>query len=190
MENQNEITIKLKKSKIINNIIAFLIFFFISCYMFLHPDFFVSKIFKNIYFIKIIGFLVIFISLILLISYTIKLFDNKVGLIITDEFIIDNSVFESVGKIYWYDIKNIKLEEKYVCLNITKKFEKDYIKRLNLLKKIIIIVKKRNYKSSIMISSVNLDCSNEELVDFINKEFKKYKEKKRTSSLDNYGLIK
>ena len=98
---------------------------------------------------------------------------------------IDNSRYESFGKIEWKKISKIQRIEKYsIELFLNKSVFED--RKINLLKKFLLFMGNWNYKKSIIISSVALDCSVEELYEEINLAHKKDK-KLHTTTVSKNG---
>jgi hypothetical protein len=70
--------------------------------------------------IQIIG-IIGFVYFPLLIFSFLKIIKRKYAILITEEFIIDNSKYESIGNIEWKSISEIKrLKKKSIELNIIK----------------------------------------------------------------------
>ena len=87
------------------------------CFM-INPAKYVSVIFRNSTFIFIAGLLSVLFSGFITYHMVKTLFHTKIGLIINDEGIIDNSSGGSLGMIYWKDIQ--KKSCRYFCTNTNK----------------------------------------------------------------------
>ena len=88
---------------------------------------------------------------------------RKVALTITNDYLIDNSRFESLGKIYWNDITGI---EKY-SLKISIKDSHLKNNKNNLLKRIVFDIQNLTNKGSIIISCGLLESNREEIYEAI-----------------------
>ncbi|GER59129.1 hypothetical protein ULMA_12370 [Patiriisocius marinus] len=110
----------------------------------------------------------------LLIFSFLKIIKRKYAILITDEFLIDNSKFESIGSIEWKSISNIKrLKKKSIELDIIKSVLQK--RKMNLLEKFFAFMHNWNYKESIIISSALIDCSIEELYETISETWENNK---------------
>lgn len=125
--------------------------------------------------IQIIG--IISVSFFSALAYSfIRIIPRKFALVISEEYLMDHSKFEALGKIKWGDISKIQRKEK----KLIEVFLKEPIfkrKNLSIIKKFLLIIQNWNYKRSILISSVLLDCSIEELEQMISGAYKKFKPK-------------
>lgn len=119
--------------------------------------------------IKIIGIIGIIFASSELYSF-IRLLPRKYAIIITEKCLIDNSKYESLGKIEWKDISKIQRFKKN---NIEFFLNKDILKNENLLKRFLTFMHNWNYKKSILISSALIDCSTEDLFVTISEAYEK-----------------
>tara|TARA_R110002096_G_scaffold410542_1_gene610295 strand:- start:1297 stop:1848 length:552 start_codon:yes stop_codon:yes gene_type:complete len=107
-----------------------------------------------------------------------KLFDKKVGLIIDEKGITDNSSALSIGLIEWKDINGIELTQvnSIKFLRIGVKNPEEYIsKAKNGIKAKIMKINMNMYGSPIYITSNSLKYNFEELETIVQSEFKKNK---------------
>ena len=88
--------IKFRKNRITLGIIVSLIFLTFSVYFILKPEIFIRNVFMKILHIQILGIIGIVLFSALFFSI-LKLYSKKYALCITEEFIIDNSRYESSG---------------------------------------------------------------------------------------------
>ena len=162
-----------RRGKILLGIIFFALFLILSFSFLLNSDIYIRNIFmtgKGIQVIGIIG--IIYYSSLLYSFFKISL--RKHAILITEDFLIDNSKYESLGKIKWRDISKIQRFKKNnieLFLN-TNAFKSE---KSNLLKRILRFMHNWNYKKSILISNSLLDCSIEELFEIISVAHEKYK---------------
>ena len=132
--------------------------------MILNPGNFISIFFRNkeiIFIISILGF--IYFSIVL-ISRCIHLFNNKSAIIISNNFIEDNSSYKSFGKINWKNIQSIETKgtlggNKYIEIKMKRDFIFFDTYKLNPLQKVLVFMKNWNYKSSIILTDKFLKIS-------------------------------
>jgi len=107
----------------------------------------------------------------------IRLFDNKPGLIINDTGIFDNSNMSSIGLIEWKDIKDLETKNyKSTPFLLIYLHDNDCcFEKANLLKRILLRLNNKKYKTPISIISITLDCSFNDLTMIIKESFNKYK---------------
>jgi hypothetical protein len=161
------IKLKLDRKKLLFiNLIVF-IFGLLSFFFIFFPETLKSSLFRSEIIIRIIGVIGFPMSFLVSISYVIKLFDKNVGLVITDDFLVDNTVYESNGKIFWQDIFDVHKTKNNFELILSDKAQKTRNNELNSLKKIILIIKHWQYKDKIFINSSTLKCTKAELEKYI-----------------------
>ena len=105
----------------------------------------------------------------------IRLFDNKPGLTINDNGIIDNSNMSSIGLIEWIDIKEIKTKD-YNSTSFLLLFLYDndkYLNKASGFKRKLMKGNLKKYKTPISIISNTLDCKFDELATEIKENFMK-----------------
>lgn len=159
--------IKFKKNRIFLGILLFSLMFSVSIYFLINPEIFLRNVFMRVEHIQTIG--IVYFS-VLLYSF-LKILPRKYAIQITDDFLIDNSKYESLGKIKWKDISEIqKLKKRNIELILIKDMPK-----INLLKKFLSIMHNWNYKKSILISSALIDCSIDDLFETISVNHKNNK---------------
>jgi hypothetical protein len=105
----------------------------------------------------------------------VKLFDNKPGLTIDDNGIIDNSNMSSIGLIDWMDIKEIKIwDTKSTSVLLIFLYDNEkYINKAKGLKIKLLKGNLKKYNTPISIISNTLDCNFDELAKVINDKFEK-----------------
>jgi len=167
------IEIKFKTRKVFIGMIFYIILLVFSISFLLKPDIYIRNVFATTLRIQIIGIIgTIYFSTLL---YSLaKIFSRKYAILITDDFLIDKSKYESIGKIKWSEISKVKRLKKrniQVFLN-----EKDLTtNKSNLLKKYLRFMHNWNHKKSTLISSALLDCSIDELFETISASHKNNK---------------
>jgi len=173
IQKQMKNEIKFKKSRIFLAAIFVTAMFATSISFLLTPEIYLRNVFSTVRKIQIIGTIIFIYSSALLYSL-VRISTRKYAIRITDEFLIDNSKYESLGEIKWKDIFKIQRLKKNnieVFLNPTV-FK---TKKSNLLKRFLRFMHNWNYKKSILISSAALDCSIEELFKIISTAYKNNK---------------
>ena len=126
-------------------------------------------------YIQLIGLVSLVFNSALLYSF-LKILPREYAIIITDDFLIDNSKYDSIGKINWKGISKIqRLKKRNIELFLDKNILRN--KKRNWLKKFIAFMTNWNYKKSILISSALLDCSFEELFESIIDAHKDFQSK-------------
>ncbi len=172
------IEFKISKKKTIFLVIAGMLFVIVSFLFLFFPHIFQSFLIGNlllIRFIGLIGFLFFGFVLVLLIK---KVFFGKIGIIINEIGIIDNSSYVSVGVIKWEDIKSIEKREvastRFLLIYVQN--PKNYIdKNKNKIKIKLLKANNNSYGTPISISSNFIDCHFEILEETIRNSFSEYK---------------
>jgi hypothetical protein len=148
----------------------------ISNWFILEPNIFVRNVFMREWHIILLGGISTLYFLILFYSF-LKILSRPYGIIISEEYFIDNSRYEAVGKVSWYEISKIKRIKK---TSIQIFFKKNLSKNVssNLLKKFLLVMQNWDYKNSIVISSALLECD----INYLEEKFvKAYKKKQHAS---------
>ena len=165
--------IKFRKVRILLGAFISLLLFLSSFYFLLKPEFFIRNVFTKVIIIQILG--VIGMIYFLALFYSIlNLFSRKYAIIITDEFLIDNSKYESFGKVEWNTILRIeKFKKKSIQIFVDENVIKN--QKMNILENFLVLMHNWNYKRSIIISNALLDCSIEQLYEEIILAHEKHK---------------
>ena len=162
--------IKFKKWKILSGVIFFVFMLTVSISFLLTPDRFIRNAFMTAEHIQTIGIMGLVYFSTLLFSL-VKLLTRKYAILITDEFLVDNSRYESLGKIRWADISNIqRLQKRSIELNLNQGMLKT--SNRNLLKRFLNFMHNWKYNKSIVISSALLECGINELYEVISEAHK------------------
>ena len=171
------IEIKSSKLKLILILSGLLIFIIFGILLAIDPYKFVSRIFRNIFFIRIIGIITFFFSFFLFIVFINYIFTKKFSLIINEHGLIDNSSFASVGMIEWKNITSITstdiMSTKFLIIEV-KNYNK-YLQNKNTIKSGILKSNLKTYGTPIAISSNTLAYNFKELEEIILKSFAEYK---------------
>ncbi|QIY90532.1 STM3941 family protein [Chryseobacterium gallinarum] len=173
----NTIEIKGSKTKLTLMLLAALIFVSLGLFFVTNPDKFISAIFKNAFFIRIVGIASILFFGLCLIFLTKSFFTKKINLIINEKGIIDNSSYVSVGMIFWDDITSIEridvMSTKFLVIYV--KDPEKYINIQSNIKKKLLQRNLKTYGSPISISSNTLTCSFNELEKIVLKYYNENK---------------
>lgn len=171
------IEIKLSKKKLILLLLAAIGFVIISLLFIINSSYFVSFLTRSekvIFLIGIIGIIIFGSAFVLLF---IKLFDNKPGLIINKDGIIDNTNSSSIGLIRWVDITNIRIEKvmstKFLLIEVIN--PKEYIEKVNPIKKRSLKQNMKTYNTPITLTSVGLQYDFEDFSKIVFESWEKYK---------------
>lgn len=143
--------------------------------MIIKPEDFVNHFFATESKIIITGliFEVFFIPLLFSFIYILP---GKVALVITDNYLIDRSRYESLGKIYWSEIAKIRVVKKtYLRITFKKPIFKE--RKIFFLKQILLFMLNWKYKDSIIITTGFLECDIDYLKNEILSAYRNYKRK-------------
>ncbi|WCO03577.1 STM3941 family protein [Psychroserpens ponticola] len=162
--------IKFKKNRILLGILFFSLMLFASIWFLANPELFLRNVFMKEKHIQTIGIIGVIYFSALLFSF-FKILRKKYAIQITDDFLIDNSKYESLGKVKWRDITKIqRLKKRSIEVFVKRDIHKT--RKRNLLSKFLAIMNNRNYKESIIISSALTDISIEDLFEGITSTYK------------------
>jgi hypothetical protein len=165
--------IKFRKEKIWFGIFFYAILLSIFISFILIAEIYVRNIFMTEKSIKVIGIIGVIYSSSVLYSF-IRLVSRKYSIQITDDSLIDNSKYESLGEIKWKDISKIQRFKKNNIELILNKTVFETGKR-NYLQRFLTFMHNWNYKKSTLISSALIDCSIEELFETVSVAYEKNK---------------
>lgn len=105
----------------------------------------------------------------------LKLFDNKPGLILNQEGLLDNSSAVGGHLIKWDDITGLEVEQvkstKFLLIYV--KNPKDYYTGASRFKKFWMIMNERIYGTPLSLSSASLQCDFDELITAIENNINK-----------------
>ncbi len=155
--------------------IVFILFIIVSVLLIAEPENFLRNIFSKKIYIQITGFASLLYNGLMLYSFVILLFRKNEALTTSDCHLIDNSRFESMGKICFGEIIKVEKIGKSSLKIVLKKsaFES---RRLSILKKIALTANNWDYKNSIIVSSsLLLDCDRDDLKRAISAAKRQYK---------------
>jgi len=121
---------------------------------------------------------IFFLSLMVLqiITFTILLFRKTFAVVITDEYLIDNTKYYSFGKIAWDKITSVNVikhnnGKESIELFLSTEFSEEL--KLDILKKVLLWFDNYGDKSKIVLRSTFLNINMEELKKNIISTFKK-----------------
>lgn len=175
---ESNIEIPLSKRKLILMLIGSLLFVVFGIWIVVSPQTFVNSTSSN-YFILIIGYIAIFFFGLCTIYIIRRLPENKPGLIISDNYILDNSGALAAGKIKWSDIATISFIEinrqKIILLQVTN--PKEYISnQSNKIRRKLMTMNFQMYGTPLSISSTALKIPFEELLALLNQRLIYFKQ--------------
>ena len=138
------------------------------------PEIFIRNFLMKKEHIQIFGYIVLISSLFITFAYIVLLFRNREALIISDNYLIDNSKFESIGKIDFNEITSIKKFKKH-NVEIGLKHSVLKSKKLNFLQKIVFLLNNwYSQRYSIRITCAHiLNCDRDKLYELLKKAINK-----------------
>lgn len=165
--------IKFNKSRILFGLLFITLMLFSSIYFLVNPKIFLRNKLMKIEHIQIIGILGIIYFPILIFSLLNNL-KKKYAIVITNDFLIDNSKYEAFGKIKWKDITKIQRKKKRSIEIFVKK---DLLKnrKMNFIKRFLNLMHNWNYNDSIIISSTLTEYNIDNLYEMIMKTYENNK---------------
>jgi len=173
-----QIEIQLSKKKMLLTFFGAIVFVGLGVLFMINPSMFVTAIFSNPTIIFIAGLVsVLFFGLVAITIFR-KLSDNKAGLTINRQGIIDNSSGVSAGVILWSDIEEIKISkvmnQKFLMFIV--KNPQDYIDKVtNPLKRKTVEMNYKSFGSPISISANSLETNFDNLYKLLTEKMKEYK---------------
>jgi hypothetical protein len=170
----NRIEIPLSKQKIILMLIGSIAFVAIGLWFVIAPPTIQNSYWGNPTKIMIVGYSSIIFFGLCAFFLIRKLPDNKPGLIIDDNGLIDNSSGVSTGQILWADIEDISVIEihRQRLIMIHVKNPQDYIdKQKSGFKRRIMTMNFKMYGTPLSITSNALKIPFDELLSALNKKF-------------------
>ena len=164
------------KKRIVLGVAILIAFSCLSIWFIKEPEIFIRNFLMKKEHIQLFGYIALISSLIMTLAYIVLLFRKKEALIISDDYLIDNSKFESAGKIYFSEIKDIKKFKKY-NVEIVLKDSIFKLKDLNIFQKIVFLLNNWYSKRySILITCAHiLDCDRDKLYSILRKTYEKSK---------------
>lgn len=170
------IEIQLSKKNILLYIVV-CIAFVVSGFLFVaNPTDFVTNLFRSPATILVLGFPIIGLFGLMAFLLMKKLSDTKVGLVVDDQGINDNSSATSVGMVEWEDVSSIKSIDlgivKSIVIDITK--PEKYIDRgSSKLTRYTLQKNYETYGSPVIIAAAALKIKHESLIQLLQDEYKK-----------------
>jgi len=148
------------------------------------PELFIRNFLVKKEHIQLFGYVSFLSGLVMTYAYVRLLFRKKEALIIADDYLIDNSKFESVGKINYNEIKEIKKFRKY-NVELVLKDEVLHLKKLNFLQKIVFWLNHwYSQRFSVFITCAHIrHCNRDQLYDILIASYQKYKSRRLKKKL-------
>jgi hypothetical protein len=162
-----------KRSRVLLSFLILIFFSICSIWLILEPEIFIRNRWMKKVHIQFLGTISFLFNLLYLFSRLLIL-PRKKAVVVTSDFLIDNSRYESLGVIYWTEISKILKSDK----NLIKIYFKDLNlknRKLSIYKRILLYMTNWNYETSIIISNAQLNCSIDELEKSILSAFKNHK---------------
>lgn len=178
MKKDEKIEIPLSKQKMFLTLLGSITFVGLGIWFLINPPKSSNSIFGNPILIFIVGLAsALFFGLIAVTIFR-KFIDNKPGLVISTQGIIDNSSGVSAGLIPWTDIHEIKISQvmsqKFLMLIVSN--PEDYLDKVtNPIKRNAMKMNYKTYGSPISISSNALKTNFDELQKLLDDKMNEYK---------------
>jgi len=178
MTNEEQIEIPLSRTKMTITFLVSLIFIGLGIWFVISPPIVNSHIFGNPTLILIVGITAVLFFGFVAITIFRKFSDNKAGLIINKQGIIDNSSGVSAGLIPWTDIEELKVlqvvSQKFLMIIV--KNPQAYLDRVsNPIKRNAMKMNFKSYGSPISISPNALKTDFDTLKQQLEEKMKEYK---------------
>ena len=166
-----KVEIQLSKTKIILLSIGSFVFVLLGILFIIYPEKFISYIMRSEEFIRIAG-----IASVLFFGSTgiygiFKMFDNKIGLTIDENGIIDNTNATSIGLIKWSEITEIKTEQvmstKFLLIFVND--QRKILEKASGIKRKLMEANAKMYGTPISITANTLKFDFDKLESLINK---------------------
>lgn len=178
---ENRIEIPLSKSKILILVLASVAFVVAGVFIAIYPEQFTSSSMQwinNPEVIRIIGLIGILYFTATGIYGVKKLQDKKIGLIIDDQGITDNSNAASIGYIEWQDITGIRVQQvmstKFLLIDVSEP-EKYMAKAKSKLQKRLMSANMKTSNTPLSITANTLKYDFDALETLVKGEFQKHK---------------
>ncbi len=165
--------IKFKKSRIVFGLLFSVLMLSFSIWFIVDPEIFIRNFLMEMWHIQLIGIIGVIFFTTLLYSF-IKIYNRKWALRITNDYFIDNTKYEAIGKTLWENVEKIQRKKKYTLEIFLKENITSYTNQ-NLVQKFLLFMQNWNYNKSILISSALLECDIEELEEMMSVAYENYK---------------
>lgn len=167
----DKIEIQISKKKISILLIVAILFVVTGVFFILTPETFITILFRNPQVIRLAGIATVIFFGTAVIYGLRKFFDKKVGLIVDENGITDNSNASSVGLIEWNDIVEIKTEQvmstRFLLIFISN--PDIYLDRVNGFKQKLMKGNMKMYGTPLSITSNTLKYNFDDLEKIIKK---------------------
>ena len=170
------IEIPLSKRNIVLYIIVCIAFVVGGLLLVVNPANFVTNLFSNPGTILMVGFGTIALFGVMSVFLIKKILDKKVGLVIDDQGINDNSSATSVGMIDWTDVSSIKTIDLGIVKSVaieTNKPQKYIDRGTSKLVKYTLQKNYETYGSPVIVASAALNIKHESLIQLLQEGYKK-----------------
>ncbi len=171
-----KIEIPLSKIKIILLLIGALIFVVLGIFLIIEPSTFLTSRFKSENIISIVGIAAVSFFGLCFVLIVKKLFDNKVGLTIDENGIIDNSNSANIGLIEWQDItgvKTLQIASTKILILLTDKPDKYIDRAKNGMARKVMKTNHKMYGSPLSLVSTSLKIKFSDLERLVIEELEK-----------------
>jgi len=176
MKSDKPIKFYFDRKRIVLAIIILVAFGGISVWFIKEPEKFIRNVFMKKIHVQLLGYLSFIFTLIMIGAYLVLLFRRKTALIIADNYLIDNTKFDSVGRIDFSEITSVRKFKKY-NVEIGLKESVFQLKKMNIFQKIVFLLTNWYWQRySIRITCVHIrNCNRDQLYDLLTKAINKSK---------------
>jgi hypothetical protein len=170
--------IKFNKSRVLYGIILYSILIFFSILFIMEPKIFIRNVFMKDWHIILLGVISSTYFAAQLFSL-FKILTKNYGIVISEDYFIDNSKYEAIGEIKWNEVSKIQRIKKTGIQIFLKNNLSERINN-NLLKKFLLMMHNWDYKNSIIISSALLECD----INYLEKKLLQVYKKAKLSEIN------
>ena len=173
----NRIEIPLSKTKTILLLIVALLFVVVGMLFTINPEEYTSVVMKNSQIIRIAGIAAVLFFGAATVFGVKKLFDKRIGIIIDDNGIADNTNASSIGLIKWTDITEIKTKEvastKFLLIYVVN--ADSYLDKVQGFKRKLMESNNNMYGTPISLIASTLKCNFKDLEKLVNDKFNEHR---------------
>lgn len=152
----------------------FIIAVFFSVWMINKPENFVRNFLLIKEHVQVIGFFLFIYGTLMLYSFIQLFFFKSEAFSISEDCLVDNSRYESLGVIHFKEIEKVERIKKH-SLKLVLKSSINETRKIHFFKKVVFIANNWSFGNSVIVSSALLDCDIDHLEKVIITALKKYK---------------
>ncbi len=168
------IEVPINKSKAIKRFVLFILLLLLFALMSTQPHFFVKS--GELGFVKAVGYIGTFVSIVLVAFVAQKVFNKKPGLIIDNEGVVDNSLGVMFSKVRWADVtemKHLESNGQHFIALVIKNSQQYIAAEPNPIKRKMLELNYSTIKTPVNIAAGRLKMDFEELYARMDSEWEK-----------------